>query len=207
MDTSEDFNGIPLKGSEVASANGRSPTCPFCDTAAVADTEHVLWRCSALSDGRPAIPEDALSRCLSWPEGHPLDGARLQWYVDVRKRGTDTTEFKCVWRAAGWRPSRNSSTSHFSCFLLFAVSLLLSVSCCLHSPQCSLLSISASWLSLTALSSPIAAIAAMCDCCFYSCFFLSASYLPFSIIWHGSSYFSIFIVSILFQQLPYVLSF
>ena len=59
------------------------------------------------------------------------------------------------------------SLSYLSCFLLLAVSLLLSVSCCLRSPERYLLSISASWFSVNALSFPIAAI---CDFCF--CFLL-----------------------------------
>ena len=53
------------------------------------------------------------------------------------------------------------SLSCFFWFLLFAVSFLLPVSGCQRSPESSLLSVLASWFSLTALSFPIAAI-----CCF-----------------------------------------
>ena len=75
-----------------------------------------------------------------------------------------------------------------SCFLLFAVSFWFPVSCCLRAPERSLFLIIVSRFSLTALSFPMAAI---CDCCcFASCFFLSALYLPFSIMCHNLSSFS-----------------
>ena len=62
------------------------------------------------------------------------------------------------------------SLSYSSGFLLLAVSFLLPVSCCLRSPECSLLSVLPSWFSLTALSFPMAAIGD-CFLLLLACFF------------------------------------